>query len=268
MTRESGDGVMFKMKKMLSLCAAGILAMAAFAGCGSDQAAKDSGEKVLKVGCSADFAPFEFQDEGKTEYQGFDMDLIRAIGKEMGYKVEIQNIGFDGLIPALEAKNIDVIASGMTINEERKGKVAFSEPYYEAGLTMIVRSDNDTIHSFKDLSGKRVAVQIGTTSANEVSKVADAEVKSLNTISDCFMELKAGGVDAVVNDRPVNDYYIMRTGSAGVKALEEKLTAEEYGLAMRKDDKELQEKLNAALKKIKENGEYQKIFDVWFGGKN
>ena len=112
-----------KFKKLFVLLAACVFATFALAGCGgSNSASSGSGSsaKVLKVGSSIDFAPFEFQDEGQKEYQGFDMDLIRAIGKEMGYEVEIQNIGFDGLIPAMQAKNIDVIISGMTINDERK----------------------------------------------------------------------------------------------------------------------------------------------------
>ena len=235
---------------------------------GSNSASSGSGSsaKVLKVGSSIDFAPFEFQDEGQKEYQGFDMDLIRAIGKEMGYEVEIQNIGFDGLIPAMQAKNIDVIISGMTINDERKENVLFSDPYYQSGLTMVVRSDEQAIKSFQDLKGHKVAVQIGTTSAEAVKKLGGVEVKELNTPADCFMELKGNGVDAVVNDRPVNDYYITKSGETGVKALEEKLTAEDYGIAMAKDNTELQSKINEALKKLKENGEYDKIYAKWFGG--
>ena len=192
--------------------------------------------------------------------------LIRAIGKEMGYEVEIQNIGFDGLIPAMQAKNIDVIISGMTINDERKENVLFSDPYYQSGLTMVVRSDEQAIKSFQDLKGHKVAVQIGTTSAEAVKKLGGVEVKELNTPADCFMELKGNGVDAVVNDRPVNDYYITKSGETGVKALEEKLTAEDYGIAMAKDNTELQSKINEALKKLKENGEYDKIYAKWFGG--
>ena len=263
-------GIFMKMRKVLALLAACAFAVFALAGCGGSQNASSgsgSGAKVLKVGSSIDFAPFEFQDEGQKEYQGFDMDLIRAIGKEMGYEVEIQNLGFDGLIPALQGKNIDVIISGMTINDERKQNVLFSEPYYQSGLTMVVRSDEQGIKTFQDLKGKKVAVQMGTTSAAEVSKIDGVEVKTLNTPADCFMELKAGGVDAVVNDRPVNDYYITKSGATGVKALEEKLTAEDYGIAVGKDNKELQEKINAAFKKIKENGEYDKIFAKWFGEK-
>ena len=107
-------------KKILVLCMAALMAvMAMVAGCGSDKKAAD-GEKVLKVGTNADFAPFEFQGADPNAYEGFDMDLIRAVGKEMGYKVEINNLAFDGLIPSLEAGNIDVIISGMTINDERK----------------------------------------------------------------------------------------------------------------------------------------------------
>lgn len=260
-----------KMNKVLALVAACAFAVLAMAGCGSSNNAASSGSgsgaKVLKVGSSIDFAPFEFQDEGQKEYQGFDMDLIRAIGKEMGYDVEIQNLGFDGLIPALQGKNIDAIISGMSINDERKQNVLFSDPYYRSGLTMVVRDNETAIKSFQDLKGKKVAVQIGTTSADEVKKIDGVEIKELNTPADCFMELKAGGVDAVVNDRPVNDYYITKNNAQGVKALEEKLTAEDYGIAIGKDNKELQQKVNDALKKLKENGEYDKIFAKWFGEK-
>ena len=259
-----------KMKKALALMAACAFAVFALAGCGgssSTSSGSGSGAKVLKVGSSIDFAPFEFQDEGQKEYQGFDMDLIRAIGKEMGYEVEIQNLGFDGLIPALQGKNIDVIISGMTINDERKQNVLFSDPYYQSGLTMVVRSDEQRIQKFQDLKGKKVAVQIGTTSAEEVKKIEGVEIKELNTPADCFMELKAGGVEAVVNDRPVNDYYITKNGAQGVKGLAERLTAEDYGIAIGKDNKELQQKINDALQKLKENGEYDKIFAKWFGEK-
>ena len=154
-------GIFMKMRKVLALLAVCAFAVFALAGCGGSQNASSgsgSGAKVLKVGSSIDFAPFEFQDEGQKEYQGFDMDLIRAIGKEMGYEVEIQNLGFDGLIPALQGKNIDVIISGMTINDERKQNVLFSEPYYQSGLTMVVRSDEQGIKTFQDLKGKKVSV--------------------------------------------------------------------------------------------------------------
>ena len=254
-----------KLKK-LALILTGALVSLALVGCGGGDQAKQEA-KVLRVGSAIDFAPFEFQDEGQKDYQGFDMDLIRAVAKEMGSEAEIQNIGFDGLIPALQAKNIDVIISGMTINDERKQKVGFSDPYYQSGLTMVVRSDEEAIKSFKDLKGHKVAVQIGTTSANMVKEMEGVTVTELNTPADCFMELKAGGVDAVVNDRPVNDYYLHQSGTTGVKALAERLTSEDYGIAMAKGSEDMQKKINDALQKLKENGEYDKIYQKWFGEK-
>ena len=259
-----------KLKKILCALTAAFMAMTILAGCGGEKKEADNKAKnemkVIRAAGSIDFAPFEFQDETKKEYQGFDMDLIRALGKEMGVKVEISNIAFDGLIPALEAGNIDVIISGMTINDARKKKVLFSDPYYESGLTMVVAANNNNIKAFKDLEGKKVAVQIGTTSAAEVRKIKDVKIVELDTPSICFMELKAGNVDAVVNDRPVNDYFISR-GFDGVKSLPDRLTAEDYGIAINKKNPELQKKINAALRKLKENGEYQKIFDKWFSAK-
>ncbi len=209
---------------------------------GSEKEAAGSGEKVLRVGSSVDFAPFEFQDVDGKEYEGFDMELIRAIGKEMGYKVEVQNISFDGLIPSLEADNIDAIITGMSITDERKEKVLFSQPYYQSGLTIVVKKDNSSVKSFKDLEGKKIAVQIGTTGATEAKKIANAEVKEFNSSADTFMELKAGGVDAVVNDRPVNDYYIVKSGETGAITLDDLLTAEDYGIAMSKKNPELAKK--------------------------
>jgi len=258
-------------KKLTAFIAVALcLIMGVTAGCGGDsgkkETAADTGKKVLRVACNADFAPFEFQDkDGK--YAGFDMDLIRAIGKEMGYETDIQNLNFDGLIPALGAKNIDVAISGMTITDERKEKVLFSDPYYKSGLTIAVKADNNDIKAFKDLKGKKIAVQIGTTSASEAKKIEGADVKEFNSSADTFTELNNSGVDAVINDRPVNDYYMVQNPSAKVKILEEVLTAEDYGIALNKDNKELADKINAALKKLHENGEYDKIYTNWFGKK-
>ncbi len=264
-------GKMRELKKFMTLCLIAILALTALvAGCGGggekkDEKADQKTEKVLRVGTSADFAPFEFQDVSGKEYQGFDMDLIRAVAKEMGYKAEIQNINFDGLIPALEADNLDVIVSGFSINEERKKKVDFSDPYYRSGITIIVKKDDTSIQKFADLKGKKVAVQIGGTSAMEVKKLGGVDVKEFNNSSDTFLELQAGGVDAVVNDRPVNDYYILKSGVNDVRRLDEILTSEDYGIALSKKKPELKKQINAALKKLHENGEYDKIFKKWFG---
>ncbi|MDQ0204552.1 basic amino acid ABC transporter substrate-binding protein [Pectinatus haikarae] len=259
------------MKKILFLCMTALMSVAMLtAGCGDNAADRDSSSssstaKTLKIGSSADFAPFEFQGADSNEYQGFDMDLIRAIGKEMGTDVEINNIAFDGLIPALQSGNIDIAISGMSITDERKQQVGFSDPYYDSGLTIAVKADNNDINSFADLKGKKIAVQIGTTGAEEAKKIPDAQVKEMNSSADTFLELKAGNVDAVVNDKPVNDYYMVKNSDNTVKRVGEKLTSESYGIAVKKDNTKLVGELNAALKKLKENGEYNKIYKKWFG---
>ena len=200
------------MKKISAVMCVLAALMLAVAGCGSDtkQAAKE--QKVIKVGTEPTFAPFEFQEKGSKEFTGFDMDLARAIGKKLGKKVEIQNMGFDALIPALNSGNIDVAAAGMSITDERKKAVTFSDPYYTSGLVVVVTKDNDGVKSIKDLEGKKIAVQIGTTGADKAGKVPGAKVTSFNTNAEVFLELENKGVDAVIIDKPVAQYYLTKEG--------------------------------------------------------
>ncbi len=243
-----------------------VLAMAfAVAGCGGKE--KAAAPKVLKVATDAAFAPFEFQDEKTKEYVGFDIDLAKAIGKQMGYEVQIQNMNFDGIIPGIESGNVDIAATGMTVTEERSKKVNFSKPYYKSGLSVVVKADNNLIKGFKDLEGKKIAVQIGTTGAAEAKKIKGATVREFNSSAEAFMELKAGGADAVVNDLPVSEYYLVKSGSKDAKVVGDVLSAEEYGIAVAKKNTELTEKINKALDELKKNGEYEKIYLKWFGKK-
>lgn len=244
-----------------------VLFMLGLGGCGQQNEEKKEQGNILRVGSETTFAPFEFQDEQTKEYIGFDIDLIKAIGKQMNMKVEIVSMGFDGLIPALNAGNIEAAISGMTITEERKGKIAFSDPYYKSGLSIVIKTDNDAIKSFKDLEGKKIAVQIGTTGAMEAKKIAGADIREFNNAPEAFMELQAGGVDAVINDKPVSDYYLKQNAAKYAKSLDETLTSEEYGIAFDKKNVELVKKVNEALAELKKNGEYDKIYEKWFGSK-
>lgn len=258
-------------KKSLTMLLILILAVSmALVGCGGEKkpaAPAASAPKVLKVGSDTAFAPFEFQDEKTKEYVGFDMDLIRAVGKQLGMEVKVQGMNFDGLIPALESGNIDASISAMTITEARAKKVNFSKPYYKSGLSMMVKADNNTIKDFKDLEGKRIAVQIGTTGAAEAKKIKDAKIREFNSAPEAFLELKAGGVDAVVNDLPVNEYYIAKAGGKDAKIVGKPATSEDYGIATAKKNTELAAKIDKALDELKKNGEYEKIYVKWFGSK-
>lgn len=254
--------------KKYGVLAALLLFVLALAGCGStSEPVKKAEQKVLRVGTEPTFPPFEFHDDKKNEYVGFDMDLIRAIGKELGYKVEIQSLGFDALIPALEAGNIDVAASGITITDERAQKVAFTRSYYDAGLTIVVPKNEEKIKDFADLDGKRIGVQIGTTGALEASRVPNATVREYNTPNEAFLEMKNGGVDAVINDRPVNEYFLKSGGSEYAKVVGKPRNAESYGFAVAKKNTELVSSIDKALDLLKKNGEYDRIYDTWFGKK-
>lgn len=260
------------MKRITSLLMIAVMAMAVLlTGCAGEPDTKnvaDGTKKVLRVGTTADFPPFEFKAGSKTEeYAGFDIDLIHAIGDELGYKVEIQNLPFDGLLTALNAGNIDVVISSVSITPQRQERVLFSEPYYHSGLSIVVPEDNEDIKSLEDLVGKRVAVQIGTTAAQKVIEMDGVQVNEFSSFADTFADFKNGGVDAVVNDRPVNDYYIATTSDKRVKVINEWDSTEDYAIAMDKKQSELCIKINDAMKKLRENGKYQEIHDKWFAVK-
>lgn len=250
------------MRKILAIIMTIFVTMGILAGCGS----KKTTERVLRFGTEPTFAPFEFQKEGSKEYIGFDMDLARAIGKKIGAKVEIVSMGFDGLIPALNAGNIDAIAAGMSITPERAKNVDFSAPYYKSGLAVMVKKENKTIKDMDDLRGKKIAVQIGTTGAMEAHKIPQTQVVEFNTNTEAALELKNGGVDAVINDLPVVAYFLHTGGgSEYAKIVGKTVSAEDYGIAVKKGNKKLVEEINKAIADLKKDGEYAKIYKKWFG---
>ena len=260
------------MKKLMLTLGALLVMASVLTGCGGNQAKADNKTDAkssatsgtIKVGTEPTFAPFEFADKEGKNYDGFDMDLIRAIGKQLNKKIEIVNMGFDALIPALNSGNIDVAIAGMSITEDRKKAVDFSEAYYVSGLTVLVNKDNNSVKSINDLANKQIAVQIGTTGADKAAKVPGAKVKAFNTNTEAFLELKNKGVDAVVIDKPVAAYYLTKDPDAGAKMVGETMDAESYGMALKKNNKRLA-KLNAALAELKKNGEYDKLYKKWFG---
>ena len=243
-----------------------IMAVMMVAGCGGGGEKKAAqAPKVLRVGTEPTFAPFEFQKEGSKEFDGFDMDLIRAIGKQLNMKVEIMNMGFDALIPALNAGNIDVAAAGMSITPDRQKAVDMSDPYYVSGLVVVVNKDNAEVKGINELNNKGIAVQIGTTGAEKAAKVPGAKVKNFNTNAEVFLELKNKGVDAVIIDKPVAEYYLAQGGGKdSAKIVGDTMEAESYGLSMKKNSP-LTKEINKALLNLKKNGEYDKLYTKWFG---
>lgn len=250
-------------RTLLGMSVVALLGLSVLSGCGDKKdTAAQSQEKILRVGTNPTFAPFEFQGKD-SELTGFDMDLIRAIGKQMGYKVELHNLAFDGLIPAISTGNIDMAIAGITINDDRKKQVNFSNPYYTSGLIILVGSENNDIKSLKDLEGKKIGVQIGTTGAFKAEKVPGAKVVTFNNSDEQFLELSNKGVDACINDHPVVAYYLVQGGKG--KMVGNVMEEESYGIAMKKGNEELTKKVNDALAELKKNGEFDKIQKKWFG---
>ena len=219
----------------------------------------------LKVALNATFPPFEFFDNDKKEYMGFDIDVARALAEEMGVEAEIINTAWDGIIPGLLSKQYDIIISAMTITEERAKKVKFSDPYYYAGQIIVVREEQTGLEQPEALKGKKVGVQIGTTGDFAVSEIEGAEVVRYDTIDLAVVALQNKNIDAVVSDAPTMASYVKE--KEDIKLSGDIFTAEEYGMAMRLEDTELHEAVNAALAKLKESGKLQELMDTWTGGK-
>lgn len=238
------------------------VAVLGLAGCGTGE---KTASNVWRVGTDASYAPFGFQDEKSHEYVGFDIDIIRAIAETQGHEVAIKNLNFDGLIPALQTGDLDIAISDMTINEERAKTVDFTDSYYKAGLSMVVRADETRINSFDDLEGLRIGVTIGSTGAEAARGIPNADLHEFSTISDAFLDLYNGGVDAVVNDTPVDEYYVENKGKGIAKVVPAQINQEDLGIAVKKGNVELLGQLNAGLKTIKENGKYAEIYRKWFG---
>lgn len=251
-----------------------VLALALSAvGCGGSEqpkeeakeTAKDAAKTKLIVGSDTTFAPFEFTDAATGKFVGFDVELIQAICDEAGFELDYRSMAFDGLIAALQTNQIDAAISAMTITDERKKAVNFSDPYYKSGLIIAVQEKNNEIKSFADLKGKKIAVQSGTTGAMQAEKATDKDKITYFTNTDqALLELKNGAVDAVINDYPVSAYFIQQ-GNKDIKLVGEILSAEEYGIAIPKEKTEVLEKVNAALKTLKDNGKYAEIYKKWFG---
>ncbi len=226
-------------------------------------------ERVVRVGTEPSFAPFEFMDENTKELTGFDIDLIYAIAKASNFKVEMSSMPFDGLIPAILTGTLDAGISGFTITNERAKRVAFSEPYLKAGLGVIVRDEvKDKIKSVSDLDGQKICAQIGTSGAMySTQQVKGATVTQFNSAPEAFLELTKGGCDALINDKPVLEYYIASTGAKKLSLLEELITADEYGIVMNKNDEELVKLINDGFAKVKADGTLKAIQDKWFKAK-
>lgn len=218
--------------------------------------------KTLTVATEPAFPPFEFQASGGG-LQGFDIDLMNAIGKAAGFNVQFQSLPFDGIIPALQARTVDAAISAITITEERAKTISFSRPYFKAGLAIAVGTNNTNITNFDSLKNKNIAVQIGTTGAEKARSIPGAQIRTFDSAPLALQELLNGNVDAVVNDAPVTLYAIKTANLKGLKVVGQLLTEEFYGIATAQNSPNLKA-INQGLTTILQNGTYAQIYQKWF----
>lgn len=217
--------------------------------------------KVLKVGNDPAFPPFEMTTD-KGDVVGFDVDLIKAVGAIAGYEVQIIPVAWDGIIPGLIAGNYDVIVSAMTITAERAQSVNFSDPYFEASQVIVTLKKDKVLNTLEELTGKKISVQMGTTGDFVATdEVKNGIIKRFDIATLAVQELLNGNVDAMVIDDPVAQAFVKQFPQLQYGA---KCTEELYGFAIAKKNTQLLAELNAALKKVKADGTYDKIFDKWF----
>ncbi|WP_448374667.1 basic amino acid ABC transporter substrate-binding protein [Fervidobacterium sp.] len=216
----------------------------------------------LLVGTEPTFPPFEFVDE-KNQVVGFDVDIANELAKRLGVKLEIVNLPFDSLIPALQQGKIDMIIAGMTITAERAKVVDFSKSYFEANQAIVVRKDGKfEPKKLEELAGKKVAVQLGTTGDLVVSDISGINVVRFQKFTDAFLELQNGRVDAVVLDEAPAKAYVKKFPKFSISAVVD--TGETYGIAVKKGNKELLNFVNQTLDILKSSGAYGKLIQKWF----
>lgn len=213
-------------------------------------------QDVIRVATDATFMPFEYSENGKR--MGFDVELIEAIAKQLNKTVEWIDIDFKGLVPGLVANRFDVAASAIYITVERRKVVNFTDPYYPGGLVIMVKKGDDRIKGPDDLNGKKISVQVGTKSVNFLKdKFPSAERIEVEKNQEMFQLVEIGRADAAVTGKPAAKVYAKTRGT--LQVLDQPLTVEEYGFALRKNDPELVAQFNEALKNLKADGTYDKL---------
>ena len=260
-----------KTSKRLVITAAVIgLLTFGLVGCSSSKPTANTTEtnKTTKITVAAinDYPPFEFKQAGKLT--GFDIELVQAIAKKENLEVDWKEMKFDGIIPGLQAKQLDAAISAITIRDDRKQVVDFTSPYFNSGLSLVVKKDSP-IKTLEDLKGKTIVAKQGTTGLEKAKELASkygAKTKILQDDTALYLDVETGNSDATINDFPGAAYKIKIEGTQSkLRILGDKLTGEDYGIAIVKGNKELLDKFNDGLKKLQDSGEFKQLFDKYFG---
>lgn len=256
------------LKSVLALAMVAVMALS-FAACGAkDDVNKDSadnGEETTKLimATNAEFPPFEFvATDGKGvcgEFDGIDIAIANEIAKDMDATLEVSNMDFNSIIPAVDAGKADIGIAGMTVTEDRLKNVDFSDPYWVAVQTIIVKGDNTDITNVETLKGKKVGVVTGYTGDLTLTDIGGIELARYQKGIDAVQDVINGKIDAAVIDSPTAASFIAK--NPDLKGIEDDTVfeKEEYAIAIKKGNSELLEKVNATIKRLNEENAIAKI---------
>lgn len=221
---------------------------------------------TVNVVTDPSFVPFEMMDQETGEMVGFDMDIINEVADRAGFEVDLTTMEFAGIIPAVQTGSQEIAIAGVTITEERAQIVDFSDPYYDSGLQIIVRADNDSVETIEDLAGMSIATRIGSTSYDFLQETLgdDADIVPYPGNSDMYMALLGRNVDAAFYDAPNVAYFSQTRGEGRTKVVGPLYEGQQYGIVFHKGSQWV-EPVNEALAEMMEDGTYDEIYENWFG---
>lgn len=260
----------FSRRLVLSACS--VVAALALQACGKSEApaaapAAAPATRIYTVGTDAAYAPFEFQNE-KGDIVGFDIDLLSAVAAKAGIELKFVNTPWEGIFNALAQGDRDLLVSSITITDERRQTMDFTDPYFDARQLIAVPKAS-TVTRLDDLKSAKVGVQTGTTGDEVVSKLQgknSTNIKRFESTPLALKELEAGGIDAVVADNGVVINYVAHNGGSQFKTVTDPVfQPERYGIAVKKGNAELLAKLNQGLAAVRADGSYERIYAKYFG---
>lgn len=218
----------------------------------------------IVIASDATWPPMEFVDEA-GDIVGFDIDLMAALAEEAGFEYEVRNTNWDGIFAGLANGAYDAVISSVTITDERKKAMNFTEPYINAGQILLTRVDLEGVSELEDMKGKSVGVQQGTTGDFAVEAITAIDRRAYDDIGLAVQDLLNGNVDGVVCDSPIAADYVMNNPNfkGKLKIVGEPFTSEFLGIAVQKDNVELLETLNAALAEVIASGKRDQLVDKW-----
>lgn len=253
------------MKKIIALAITVVLIAACFVGCGSSSDSKDGGkietvtEGKLTMATNAEFPPYEYYEGEKVV--GIDAEVAEKIADKLGLELEIKDVSFDSIIPGVQSGKYDMGMAGMTVTDERKRSVNFSDSY-ATGIQSVIVKEDSKIASIDDLKGKKIGVQTATTGDIYASDdYGEDNVKRYENGAAAVAALTANKVDCVIIDNEPAKSYV--EANKGLKILDTEYAVEDYAICFSKDSEELQKKVNDALKELKKDGTVQKIVDKY-----